>query len=80
MPGAAGRAYVVFTINGRTVESDLTPAVEDMMFLVRQLEPNLPNATANELRESAITRAADAVIRAHQREGNVGAWYIRRTQ
>ena len=79
MPASVERVFVVFNAHGLEVEFELTQAVEDMLFLVRNLEPNLSAEVEHQLRESAIQRAAEHVARVQRRRGDVSApWFIRR--
>ena len=79
MPASVERVFVVFNALGLEIEFELTQAVEDMMFLVRSLEPNLSADVEHQLRESAIQRAAEHVARVQRRRGDVSApWVIRR--
>ena len=69
---------MVFNALGLEIEFELTQAVEDMMFLVRSLEPNLSADVEHQLRESAIQRAAEHA-RVQRRRGDVSVpWVIRR--
>ena len=56
--------------------------VDDMMSLVRLLTPDLPPALAHAMREAAIVRAAEQVVLAQARRGDIssftGVWYTSR--
>ena len=79
MAASAERIFVVFNALGLEIEFELTQAVEDTMFLVRSLEPNLSADVEHQLRESTIQRAAEHVARVQPRRGDVSApWVIRR--
>ena len=56
--------------------------VDDMMSLVRLLTPDLPPALAHAMREAAIVRAAEQVVLAQARRGDIssftGVWYTNR--
>ena len=75
----AERVFVVFNALGLEIEFELTQAVEDTMFLMRSLQPDLAADVEHQLRESTIQRAAEHVARVQRRRGDVSTpWVIRR--
>ena len=61
---------------------EITRDVEDMMSLVQLLTPDLPPVLLNSMREAAIMRAAQQVVKAQARRRDIhsfsGAWSISR--
>ena len=76
------RVFVVLDARDREEAFEVTRDVDDMMSLVRLLTPDLPPALAHAMREAAIVRAAEQVVLAQARRGDIssftGVWYTSR--
>ena len=76
------RILVALDAHDREEVFEITRDVEDMMSLVQLLTPDLPPVLLRSMREAAIMRAAEQVVRAQARRRDIhsflGTWSIRR--
>ena len=79
MPVATERIFLVFDTGDWEVEFELTQAVNSMMTLMQPLTSSMSYILLNRVKDGAIMRATEAVIRARQERGEIIApWVIRR--
>ena len=76
------RVFVVLDAHDREEVFEVTRDVDDAMSLVRLLTPDLPHMLARSMREAAIVRAAEQVVREQARRRDIssfsGIWYTSR--
>ena len=76
------RVFVVLDAHDREEVFEVTREVNDIMSLVQLLTPDLPPALTRPMREAAIVKAAEQVVRAQARRGDIssftGVWYTSR--
>ena len=79
MPAATQRVFLVFGTGDQEVEFELTQAVNSMMTLMQPLTSSMSYILLNRVKDGAIMRATEAVIRARQERGEIiTPWVIRR--
>ena len=64
------RVFVVLDARDREEVFEVTRDVDDMVSLVRLLTPDLPPVLARSMREAAIVKAAERVVRTQARRGD----------
>ena len=79
MPVATERVFLVFGTGDQEVEFELTQAVNNMMILMQPWTSSMSYILLNRVKDGAIMRATEAVIRARQGRGEITTpWFIRR--
>ena len=76
------KVFVVLDHHDREEAFEVTQEVNDMMSLVQLLTPDLPPALTRSMREAAIVRVAERVVRTQAERGDIssftGVWYTSR--
>ena len=76
------RVFVVLDAHDRKEVFEITRKVNDAVSLAQLLTPDLPTMLARSVREAAITRTAERVVRERTRRSDTnafsGIWYISR--
>ena len=76
------KVFVVLDHDGREEAFEVTRKVDNWMALVGLLSPDLPPSLTSSMREAAIRKAAEQLVRKQARRGNrstfTGIWYTSR--
>ena len=79
MPVATERVFLTFSTGDQAVEPELTQAVNNMMTLMQPWTSSMSYVLRNRVKDGAIMRATEAVIRDRQGRGEITApWFVRR--
>ena len=73
------RVFLTIGTGDQAVELELTQAVDSMMSLMRPWTSSMSSFLRNRVKDGAIMRATEAVIRDRQERGEITTpWFVRR--
>ena len=79
MPIVTERVFLTVDTGDQAVELEFTQAVDSMMSLMRPWTSSMSSILRNRVKDGAIMRATEAVIRDRQGRGEITApWFVRR--
>ena len=74
------RVFLTIGTGDQAVELELTQAVDSMMSLMRPWTSSMSSMLRDRVKDGAIMRATEAVIRVRQERGEITTpWFVRRT-